>query len=221
MMIRLKIKCGPHKGEDFEFKEGEVIYIGRSRRNRVCLRNDPYISKEHGKIEFWQGRFIYSNLSKFGSIIKRKGEIILSDERIIQEEFLENGDEITLGKGDTLLEIELLEEPKEIPFEDESELGRTIFAYRSQEEIERLIERSYEYRRMILFTHKLLKDIQYIYDLDTLLKKACGLMIKIFEQATLVIILLKDKKTEQVTKRVWEKREEKRGKEGKRRRDKD
>ena len=80
---------GRRKGRDWRL--GRVTRIGRdSTRNDLILDEDNSSSAEHAKIRVEGGRFVLYDLgSSNGTLI---------NERLIQKQTLEDGDEITIGR---------------------------------------------------------------------------------------------------------------------------
>jgi eukaryotic-like serine/threonine-protein kinase len=115
MLIRMRVLQGPEKGREYECDSEEAVNIlvgrkdVRSDAGWLLSEKDHFVSRNHFLIEVRPPNCRLSDPhSKNGTYLLRGG-----DELKVEEEFLENGERIRIGK--TVLEMEIAAEPSVEP----------------------------------------------------------------------------------------------------------
>lgn len=94
---------GPHKNQRFEFTEYATLIVGRSSAAQVCLKNDPYFSRHHCRLEINPPDCFFVDLGS------RNGTAINGEKT--KEQLLRDGD--VLSGGRTKLQFRVVREERD------------------------------------------------------------------------------------------------------------
>ncbi len=93
--LEIEITAGPHLGQKFNFKDKNLITVGRDQGNDIVLSNDPKTSRLHAEIKFSDGNYYVYNMSNKNFILING---LKEDQALIKAD-------TTLTAGDTELKI--------------------------------------------------------------------------------------------------------------------
>lgn len=114
MTIKIKVTEGPAKGKEFTFPKADCFLFGRAKDARLCLPNDPYVSRQHFLIEIspvgcmvtdlGSKNGLFVNGVRYGGRKPAEPDVQLAPEGVMGAR-LKNGDQITVGN--TVMQISI------------------------------------------------------------------------------------------------------------------
>ncbi|MFC2171751.1 HD domain-containing phosphohydrolase [Acidobacteriota bacterium] len=207
--VMLRISEGPEKGAVHLF-DNLPVTIGRHPENDIVLKG-AYISIWHGKIYSDGQNLIYEDLkSTNGSCVIRGADVLILDQTSCSKTALESGDQICLGtaKYPVVLDFET-----EIPNEN----GKAKVA-RNPQILESFpivpgapdVSGRNKYCDSFPLYYELLSDLNKVLEVSEAIEILGNSLLKIFHQATKVVILMKEGRQPRI-KPVFSKRRSSKG----------
>ena len=194
MRPRLLVLSGPLKDSTIPLAEGEIT-IGREASNGVAVI-DPSVSRKHCAVRGQEGRFQVRDLDS------RNGTLV--NGTVVQEHWLQQGDEI--GAGDSsflfLLEEDNVAAPGRVEFEDGRRTAETTVihpqdvVYLQPDRLQRELPATSQVARNLNALLKISRIVHAIRDLDDLQGQLLDLIFEVVP-AGRGAILLADKEGHQ------------------------
>ena len=194
MRPRLLVLSGPLKDSTIPLAEGEIT-IGREASNGVAVI-DPSVSRKHCAVRGQEGRFQVRDLDS------RNGTLV--NGTVVQEHWLQHGDEI--GAGDSsflfLLEEDNVAAPGRVEFEDGQRTAETTVihpqdvVYLQPDRLQRELPATSQVARNLNALLKISRIVHAIRDLDDLQGQLLDLIFEVVP-AGRGAILLADKEGHQ------------------------
>ena len=194
MRPRLLVLSGPLKDSTIPLAEGEIT-IGREASNGVAVI-DPSVSRKHCAVRGQEGRFQVRDLDS------RNGTLV--NGTVVQEHWLQQGDEI--GAGDSsflfLLEEDNVAAPGRVEFEDGQRTAETTVihpqdvVYLQPDRLQRELPATSQVARNLNALLKISRIVHAIRDLDDLQGQLLDLIFEVVP-AGRGAILLADKEGHQ------------------------